>query len=79
MQALEILPDDVPFVKLRHFLETSLRTQISQRRQSQLLKGLLYAEYLKAQEVRMVYQKQHIIINEMDVCNVCKKRFSNQR
>ncbi|XP_044728700.1 vam6/Vps39-like protein [Chrysoperla carnea] len=77
-KALEVLPDKVSLSRIRHFLETSLRTKLSERRQTQVLKGLLYAEHLQAQELRIMYEKQNILITELNVCTVCKKRFANQ-
>lgn len=78
-QALAVLPDRVPLVRIKRFLETSLQNMLNERRRSQVLKGLLYAEHLQVQELRMSYESQSILMTEFNVCPVCKKRFGNQR
>nr|CAD7463732.1 unnamed protein product [Timema tahoe] len=79
VKALSALPDKVPLVCIKHFLETSLQKELNNRRKSQVLKGLLYAEHLQVQEMRLSYESQAVVMTEFNVCPVCKKRFSNQR
>ncbi|GLV35804.1 Vacuolar protein sorting 39 [Carabus blaptoides fortunei] len=78
IKALSILPDTVPVSRIQHFLETSLQMVLNKRRKAELLKGLLYAEHLQMQELRMLHESQNILITELNVCPVCKKRFSKQ-
>lgn len=44
-QALSVLPDSVPLIRLKHFLESALDGQLTLKRRMQILKGLLYAEH----------------------------------
>lgn len=79
IKALEVLPDTVPIGRIRHFLEASLQNQLNERRRTQVLKGLLHAEHLQVQEMRMHYESQSVLMTEFNICPVCKKRFGNQR
>ena len=47
VRALGVLPDQVPVGRIRQFLEVSLQNKLNERRKSQVLKGLLYAEHLQ--------------------------------
>ncbi|XP_046488344.1 vam6/Vps39-like protein isoform X1 [Neodiprion pinetum] len=78
LKALEVLPDNVPIGRIRHFLEASLQNNLNERRRTQILKGLLYAEHLQVQEQRMHYESQSVLLTEFNICPVCKKRFGNQ-
>ncbi|XP_057329506.1 vam6/Vps39-like protein isoform X1 [Microplitis mediator] len=78
INALEVLPDNVPIGRIRHFLEASLHNQLSERRKTQVLKGLLQAEHLQVQEQRMHYESKSVLMTEFNICPVCKKRFGNQ-
>ncbi|XP_074111680.1 vacuolar protein sorting 39 [Cotesia typhae] len=78
INALEVLPDNVPIGRIRHFLEASLHNQLSERRKIQVLKGLLQAEHLQVQEQRMHYESKSVLMTEFNICPVCKKRFGNQ-
>lgn len=78
LKVLEVLPDNVPIGRIKHFLEASLQNNINEKRRMQVLKGLLYAEHLQVQEQRMHYQSQSVLMTEFNVCPVCKKRFGNQ-
>lgn len=79
MKALEILPNNVTIGRIKHFLQASLQNNINEKRHTQVLKGLLYAEHLQVQEQRMHYESQSILMTEFNICPVCKKRFGNQR
>lgn len=79
LKALEILPDNIKLGCIRHFLETSLHSNINERRSIQVRKGLLQAEHLQVQEQRMHYESQSVLMTEFNICPVCKKRFTNQR
>lgn len=77
--ALAIIPDNVPVSRISKFLHTAIHKSIQNRRQAQLLRGLLYAEQLQCQEERLDLQSQSVHITDLNVCPVCKKRFGNQR
>lgn len=79
LEALAVLPDNVPVSRITKFLQVSLHRLIQDRRSVQLMKGLLYAELLKCQEMKLALQSQHVLVTELNVCPVCKKRFGNQR
>nr|CAG4646809.1 EOG090X0131 [Megafenestra aurita]SVE92222.1 EOG090X0131 [Megafenestra aurita] len=79
IKTLQILPACIPLHELKRFLQRSLESFASQRRELQLLRGLLYAEHLQVHEQRIEYQNQKVVITESNICHVCKKRFGNQR
>lgn len=78
VQALAALPDNIPVCRIQKFLQIALHESVQERRRSQLLKGLLYAEHLQCQEMRLFLQSQSILVTDLNVCPVCKKRFANQ-
>ncbi|RZF37701.1 hypothetical protein LSTR_LSTR003112 [Laodelphax striatellus] len=78
LAVLERLPDNIPLSKIKHFLAASLQNQLNNRRRTQMLKGLLYAEHLQVQEMRMHYESKSVLMTDMNICPVCKKRFGNQ-
>ncbi|XP_049875030.1 vam6/Vps39-like protein [Pectinophora gossypiella] len=78
MKALTVLPDSVPLGRLKHFLESALDSQLTLKRRTQILKGLLYAEHLQVQELKQFHESKSVVINDYNVCPVCKKRFGNQ-
>ncbi|CAG9762236.1 unnamed protein product [Ceutorhynchus assimilis] len=78
VEMLAALPDELPVSRIHKFLSVALQKVLQERRKMQLLKGLLYAEHLQCQEIKLALQRQHVVITELNVCPVCKKRFSNQ-
>lgn len=78
-KALSVLPPSIPVSRIDKFLQISLHERVKERRQMQLLKGLLYAENLQCQEIRLQLLNKHFLINDLNLCPVCKKRFGNQR
>lgn len=78
LKALSVLPDSVPLIRLKHFLESALDGQLTLKRRMQILKGLLYAEHTQVQELKHFHEGKSIVIDKFDVCPVCKKRFGNQ-
>ncbi|CAG4945545.1 unnamed protein product [Parnassius apollo] len=78
IKALSVLPDTVPLGRLKHFLESALERQLTRKRRVQVLKGLLYAEHLQVKEVKQYHESKSIVVNDYNVCPVCKKRFGNQ-
>lgn len=78
LSALAILPDNVQVSRIQKFLQVALHTQLLERRRVQLLRRLLYAEHLQCQEMRVNLQSQSVLVTELNVCPVCKKRFGNQ-
>nr|CAG4642300.1 EOG090X0131 [Evadne anonyx] len=79
IQTLQILPQGTPLCQLQRFLQRSMESCASDRRELQLLRGLLYAEHLQVHEQRIEYQNQKVVVTESNICHVCKKRFGNQR
>ncbi|CAH1174241.1 unnamed protein product [Phaedon cochleariae] len=78
LEALAVLPDSLPISRIHKFLSVALQKVIEERRGMQLMKGLLYEEHLRCQEMRLALQGQHVLVTELNVCPVCKKRFGNQ-
>ncbi|KAL1489629.1 hypothetical protein ABEB36_013573 [Hypothenemus hampei] len=78
LDMLSSLPDKIPVSRIQRFLSVALQKVLQQRKREQVLKGLLYAEHLQCQETKLNLHKKHILITEMNVCPVCKKRFANQ-
>ncbi|KAL4715769.1 hypothetical protein ACJJTC_006348 [Scirpophaga incertulas] len=78
LKALSVLPDSVPLSRLKHFLESSLDSQLTLKRRTQILKGLLSAEHMQVQELKQFHESKSVVINDYNVCPVCKKRFGNQ-
>ncbi|CRK91919.1 CLUMA_CG005538, isoform A [Clunio marinus] len=76
--ALAILPDKIPLVRLKKFLETALHDQLQQKRKFQILKGLYYAENLQIKEQNMRCESKSFLITELTMCSVCNRKFSNQ-
>ncbi|XP_073983190.1 vacuolar protein sorting 39 [Rhodnius prolixus] len=78
LEALTHIPDNVPLSRLRHFLAAGLRDIVRRRRNCQLLRGLLFAQRLQVKKQKMEHESKKIVITELMVCPVCKKRFGNQ-
>ncbi|XP_041981477.1 vam6/Vps39-like protein [Aricia agestis] len=78
LKALSVLPDEVPLSRLKHFLSHALSNQLTVKRRTQVLKGLLYAEHTQVQEMKRYHESKSLVINDYNVCGVCKKRFGNQ-
>uniref|UniRef100_A0A6P7FL48 Vam6/Vps39-like protein n=1 Tax=Diabrotica virgifera virgifera TaxID=50390 RepID=A0A6P7FL48_DIAVI len=78
LEALFILPDNIPVSRLHKFLLVAMQKVTQERRNMQLMKGLLYAEHLQCQEMKLKLQSQHVLVTEFNVCPVCRKRFGNQ-
>ena len=71
-------PPDVPLVDILPYLESSLEKRVSKRHQMQLLKGLMHADFVEAQETRIELESEKIEIDEDNTCPVCFKRFRGQ-
>lgn len=78
-KALAVLPDNVPIRDIRSFLEESIRSKLARRRETQILKRLVYSEYLQVQDQRMRCEARAIAITDLHICVICSKRFNNQR
>lgn len=78
-KALTVLPSNIPVSRINKFLQISLHEKVKERRRMQLLKGLLYAENLQCQEIRLQLLNKNFVISDLNLCPVCKKRFGNQR
>ncbi|KAI4463656.1 cnh domain containing [Holotrichia oblita] len=77
-KALTVLPSNIPVSRINKFLQISLHEKVKERRRVQLLKGLLYAENLQCQEIRLQLLNKNFVISDLNLCPVCKKRFGNQ-
>ncbi|KAG1658440.1 Vam6/Vps39-like protein [Nymphon striatum] len=74
LKVLSLLPDSTPLHYLRTFLQSSLLIKMTEKRESQILKSLLYAEHLQVQENRIQCQSHKFIIDDFQMCPVCRKR-----
>lgn len=75
---LKILPDNIPLIRLKPFLETALHYSLERQRNNQVLKGLLYSSNLQLREQLMNLEKKSVLVTEFSVCPVCTKKFTNQ-
>ena len=48
---LPLLPKGIPIHKIKHFLTVSFSDHLNKKRNSQILRGLLYAEHLQVEAV----------------------------
>ncbi|GAB0088727.1 Vacuolar sorting protein 39/Transforming growth factor beta receptor-associated domain 1 [Sergentomyia squamirostris] len=78
LAVLQIIPDNISLLRLRTFLETALQHQLEQKRKTQVLRGLLYAEHLQIHEDRIQNESNTVLISDYSVCPSCKKKFGNQ-
>lgn len=76
-KVIDIMPDDIPLARLSTFLETALHHQLEQRRKTQILKGLLYADHLLIHEERIRSESKSVVITDSSLCHICKKKFNN--
>ncbi|CAO1435563.1 unnamed protein product [Diamesa tonsa] len=76
--ALAILPDKIPIIRLKTFLEVALHYQLEQKRKTQMLKGLHYSENLQIHEQKMHLESRKVLVTELSICSVCNRKFSNQ-
>uniref|UniRef100_H3ABJ6 VPS39 subunit of HOPS complex n=1 Tax=Latimeria chalumnae TaxID=7897 RepID=H3ABJ6_LATCH len=76
-KAINLLPANTQIREIRVFLENVLEENAKKKRFSQVLKSLLHAEFLRAQEQRIFHQQVKCIITEEKVCRVCKKKIGN--
>ena len=78
MTVLLNTPASVQLEHLASFLEASMEKRVSQRHNTQLLRGLMHSQYLQVQEERIRVESQKVTLSEMDSCPVCLKKFRNQ-
>ena len=71
-------PAYVPLSDICSFLESTLEQRVSHRHQMQLLRGLMHADYVEAEEERIELESQKIEVDEENTCPVCFKRFRGQ-
>ena len=71
-------PAYVPLADILPFLESTLEQRVSHRHQMQLLRGLMHADYVEAEEERIELESQKIEVDEEMICPVCFKRFRGQ-
>lgn len=53
-KALQILPKDIPVCRIKHYLEISLGKHLIEKRDKQILRGLLYAEHIQVRRENMI-------------------------
>lgn len=73
-QVLDFLPANTEIKEIKFFLLNVLKDKMQQRRNSLVLKSLLYAEHLQVHEQRIFYQSNKCVITEERACRVCHKR-----
>ncbi|CAG9762237.1 unnamed protein product [Ceutorhynchus assimilis] len=78
LEILPELPNDVSVSEIHTFLTVAWQKVLRERREGELMRGLLYAQFLQSKERRMNLLNKHVLITELSVCPACKKRFSNQ-
>eukprot|EP00079_Xenopus_tropicalis_P028589 XP_012823570.1 PREDICTED: vam6/Vps39-like protein isoform X2 [Xenopus tropicalis] len=76
-KAINLLPANTKIKEIQIFLEKVLEENAQRRRFNQVLKNLLYSEFLRAQEERISHQQVKCVITEEKVCSVCKKKIGN--
>lgn len=75
---LKILPENIPLIRLKPFMEVALHHSLERRRNNQVLKGLLYSSNLQLREQLMHLESKSVLVSEFSVCPVCTKKFTNQ-
>lgn len=73
-KALELLPPSIQVREVYAFLLNVLEDKERKRKNSQVLKSLLFAEHLQVQEQRMHYQGGKILLTDERACRVCHKK-----
>ena len=72
---LSATPSAVSLSDLIEYLDKTIGSRVTNRHQMQLLRGLMHAEHLQVQEERIRVESQKIVLEEIDVCPVCSRRF----
>ena len=72
---LSATPSNVSLSDLIGYLDKTIGSRVTNRHQMQLLRGLMHAEHLQVQEERIRVESEKIVLEEMDVCPVCHRRF----
>lgn len=55
--ALPLLPKDIPIYRIKHYLTVSFSDHLNEKRKSQILRGLLYAEHLQVSNISELFLK----------------------
>ena len=76
---MKCLPDDVEVKKIQNFLKTSVQNHYAERRKLLIEKGLIQSEFLRASFDKRNTESVLFEVSDRTVCDVCKKRFANQR
>lgn len=77
-EILKMMPNDIPLIRLKKFIETAMHLCLEKKRRIQIHKGLFYAGHLQLQEQRIKLQSQFFTLTELSTCSNCCKKFSNQ-
>lgn len=78
IKILEYLPDDVPMLELKNYLEMVIRTDLAEQHQRKIMIGLLRSEATRLEVAVDKERKKCFELNESTVCPECKKRIANQ-
>ena len=73
-QTLDLLPATTEVKAIRVFLMRVLQDKLQHRRNSMVLKSLLYRDQLQVKEQLIFYQSKKCVITEERACRVCHKR-----
>ncbi|KAM3919217.1 vam6/Vps39-like protein isoform 4-T4 [Leptodactylus fuscus] len=76
-KAIDLLPANTQIQEIKIFLVKVLEESAQKKRYNQILKYLMHAEFLRAQEERIAHQQVKCVITEEKICSVCKKKIGN--
>ena len=76
VQALELLPHNMPVHSIRRYLVHAPRKSTALRRRNQICKNLMKLEHLQAMKAKATLQSRHAVITDDMVCQVCRRPFS---
>ncbi|XP_064458413.1 vam6/Vps39-like protein [Ornithodoros turicata] len=74
LQALAVIPAEVPVAAVSEFFRTVLDRRTKELHDAELHKSLLFAEHLQVQERAIRCQALKVVVTELDICGVCQKR-----
>ena len=75
---LKSTPSNVPLTDLLDYLESAFGEKVRKRHKMQLVRGLMKAEQLQVQEDRIRSESVKVCLEEMDLCPICHRRFTDK-
>ena len=75
---LKSTPSNVPLTNLLDYLESAFGEKVKKRHKMQLVRGLMKAEQLQVQEDRIKSESVKVCLEEMDLCPICHRRFTDK-